>query len=51
MGLPGVEVMGKLNPTQQGPIFTLVVLDKPDWESILEELDIPKRGLKIPWFL
>ena len=27
MGLTGLHMLGKLNPAQQGPIFTLVVLD------------------------
>ena len=42
MGLPGVGVMDKLNPSHHGPIFTPVDLVKHYLEPLLKGLDVPK---------
>ena len=42
MSLPGMDVLGKLNPVCQGPIFTQMVLDKLDLERLLKGLDNPE---------
>ena len=48
MSLPGIDVLGKLNPVCQGPIFTQMVLDKLDLERLLKGLDNPEdKKLKI----
>ena len=48
MSLPGMDVLGKLNPVCQGSIFTQMVLDKLDLERLLKGLDNPEdRKLKI----
>ena len=40
MCLPGIDVLGKLNPTHLGPIFVLVILDKSNLEPLNEGLDV-----------
>ena len=40
MVLPGLDVLGKLNPAHQGTIFTPVDLVKSDMEPLVMGLDV-----------
>ena len=43
MRLLGFDVLGKLNPAHQGPIFTPVDQIKTDFEPLLIELNVPEN--------